>query len=167
MTGRESPVPRGTAYALSAGEGEAIWFAGALMIIKDKDAGRVPAPGFAFIDQRTPGNYAVPRHVHEREDEAWYVLEGDVTFFCGDEALSAGPGTYVFAPKGLPHAFRVGPAGARLLTLACPAGFADFVRAAGVPAPSLTLPPEAPLDAERLAEVARAYGIAITGPPPA
>jgi hypothetical protein len=122
---------------------------------------------FTFLDQRTPGDCAVPRHVHDREDEAWYILEGEVTFHCGTETLRAGPGSWVFAPKGVPHAFRVGPEGARLLTMACPASFADFVRAAGEPAPALTLPEQALLDVERLTELGRQYGIQILGPPPA
>lgn len=153
------------AYVLAEGEGEAFWFAGALMIVKA--GGEGSDGGFAFIDQRTPGDYAVPRHVHEREDEAWYVLQGEVTFFCGDEALTARPGAFVFAPRGIPHAFRTGPEGARLLTVACPSGFARFVRAAGEPAPALEPPPEGPLDVERLTEVAREHGIVIVGPPPA
>ncbi|WP_322818889.1 quercetin 2,3-dioxygenase [Tepidiforma sp.] len=152
------------AYVLAVEEGEAIWFAGALMVLKatgDRTGGR-----FAFMDQRTPGDYAVPRHVHGREDESWYILEGEVTFYCGDETFTAGPGAWVFAPKGIPHAFRVGPAGARLLTMAWPAGFADFVRAAGQPASALTLPEPAPLDIEQLTVLGRQHGIEIVGPPP-
>ena len=75
-------------------------------------------------------------------------------------------GAWVFAPKGVPHAFRVGEAGARMLTFSAPAGFADFVRAAGEPAAGLRLPPPGPLDVERLSAVAARYGIAIVGPPP-
>lgn len=152
------------AYALAAEEGEAIWFAGALMVFKaagDQTEGR-----FALLDQRVPGDYAVPRHVHHDEDEAWYMLDGEATFYCGDERFTAGTGTWVFLPKGVPHAFRIGPAGARLLTFVAPAGFAEFVRAAGEPAPTLTVPPPAPLDVERLAALATQYGIEILGPPP-
>ncbi len=153
------------AYMLGQDEGEPIWFAGALMLLKA--AGEQTDGRFALIDQRTPGEYAVPRHLHEREDEAWYVLEGEATFSCGDETFAAGPGAWVFAPSGVPHAFRVGPAGARLLTMSWPAGFADFVRAAGAPAPARSLPGPAPLEVERLTELGRQYGIDILGPPPA
>ncbi len=153
------------AYMLSQEEGDAVWFAGALMVLKA--AGEQTGGQFALLDQRAPGEYAVPRHVHEREDEAWYILEGEATFYCGDETFTAGPGAWVFAPKGIPHAFRVGPTGARLLTMAWPAGFADFVRAAGEPAPALAVPEPAPLEVERLTELGRQYGIEILGPPPA
>ena len=101
------------AYMMKADEGQAIWFAGALMLLKagsDQTDG-----GFAFLDQRVPGNYAAPRHVHHAEDEAWYVLEGNATFYCGDETFAAGPGSWVFLPRDIPHTFHVGPEGGRLL----------------------------------------------------
>lgn len=152
-------------YALAAEEGEAIWFAGALMVLKA--AGEQTDGRFALLDQRVPGDYAVPLHVHHDEDEAWYVLDGEATFYCGDERFTAGAGAWVFLPREVPHAFRVGPAGARLLTFSAPARFAEFVRAAGEPAPARSIPPPAPLDVERLAAVAAQYGIEILGPPPA
>jgi mannose-6-phosphate isomerase-like protein (cupin superfamily) len=154
----------GRAYKMDVDEGEAIWFAGALMILKaadDQTDGR-----FAFMDQRVPGDYAVPLHVHHCEDEAWYVLEGQLTFFCGDECFSAGPGAWVFLPKDVPHSFRVGAAGGRLLTFSAPADFASFVRAAGEPAPRLVTPPPQPPDMQKLAAIVAKYGIELIGPPP-
>ena len=157
------PVNR--AYVSAPDDGEALWFSGALMVVKA--TGEQTDGRFALLDQTTPGNYAVPRHVHHDEDEAWYVLEGEATFFCGDERFAAGPGSWVFLPRGVPHTFKVGPDGARLLTLTAPANFAEFVRAAGEPAKSRTVPPPTPPDVERLAEIAARYGIEIVGPPPA
>jgi mannose-6-phosphate isomerase-like protein (cupin superfamily) len=151
-------------YMMKADEGQAIWFAGALMILKA--AGERTEGRFAFLDQRVPGDYAVPKHVHHAEDEAWYVLEGDVTFYCGDETFFAGSGSWVFLPKDVPHSFRVGSAGGRLLTFSAPASFADFVKAAGEPAPRLVAPPPGPMDLERLMPIATKYGIELLGPPP-
>ncbi len=145
-------------------EGHALWFAGALMVVKA--AGELTEGRFALLDQRVGAGYATPLHVHHEEDEAWYVLEGDVTFYCGDACAHVGAGAWVFAPKGVAHAFRAGPAGAHLLTFSAPAAFADFVRAAGEPASGLHLPPPGPLDVERLSAVAARYRIAIVGPPP-
>ena len=153
------------AYVLGDGEGEAIWFAGALMQVK-ADAARTDGR-FALLDQRVPAGYAVPLHVHRHEDEAWYVLEGEATFHCGDRVFAAGPGGWVFLPRGVPHAFKVGPTGGRLLTFSAPAGFADFVAEAGEPAPVRAVPPPGPPDVERLVPVAARHGIEILGPPPA
>jgi mannose-6-phosphate isomerase-like protein (cupin superfamily) len=152
------------AYVLSDEEGEAIWFAGTLVVLKaagDQTEGRL-----AFMDQRLPGNYAAPRHVHRDDDEGWYVLEGEATFFCGERRFTATAGAWVFLPRGVQHTFRTGPDGARLLTLSAPAGFADFVRAAGEPAPARTIPPPAPVDVETLSAIAAHHGIEIVGPPP-
>ena len=152
------------AYVMKADEGQAFWFAGALMILKA--AGDQTNGNFAFLDQRVPGGYAVPQHIHHTEDEAWYVLEGNVTFYCGNETLAAEPGSWVFLPRDTIHAFKVGPDGGRLLTISAPAEFANFVKAAGQPAPKLVIPPPEPPDIDRLASVAAKYGIEIVGPPP-
>ena len=152
------------AYVMSADEGQAIWFAGALMLLKAD--GEQTEDRFAFMDQKVPGDYAVPCHIHHDEDEAWYILEGEATFYCGDETFIAGAGSWVFLPKEIPHAFKVGPEGGRLLTFTAPAGFASFVKAAGEPAPGLVLPPPGPMDNEGLARIAAQYGIEIIGPPP-
>jgi quercetin dioxygenase-like cupin family protein len=149
---------------LQQDEGRATWFAGALMLRK---AGGAETGGtFALLDQRVPPEYAPPRHVHHDEDEAWYILEGEATFWCGGQVLRANRGAWVFLPRNIPHTFQVGPHGARLLTFTTPAGFADFVDAAGEPAHRLDLAPVAPVDPERLATIAAKFGIEILGPPP-
>jgi mannose-6-phosphate isomerase-like protein (cupin superfamily) len=156
----QTTIPR--AYVLAPDEGQATWFAGALMLRK---AGASETEGrFALLDQRMPADYAVPRHVHHAEDEAWYILDGQVTFVCGAEQLEAGPGTWVFLPRQVPHTFRVGPDGARMLTFTAPGSFADFVEAAGQPARALVVPPALPLDPQHLASIAAGYGIDILGP---
>lgn len=164
MKGENAVQTTSRATVLAEDEGKAIWFANALMLVKassDTTEGR-----FAVIDQRVPGNYSVPRHVHHAEDEAWYVLEGEATFYCGEDAFTAAPHSWVFLPKNVPHTFKVGPAGARLLTITAPSGFVDFVEELGEPAPELAIPPQGPIDVGRMNEVAHKYEIEIVGPPP-
>ncbi|MGA7670993.1 MAG: cupin domain-containing protein [Nitrolancea sp.] len=152
------------AMVLAVDEGEAIWFANALMIVK---ADTETTNGhFAMIDQRVPGGYAVPRHVHHAEDEAWYLLEGEATFYCGDDRFTAGAGSWVFLPRDVPHTFKVGPDGARLLTMSAPSTFVDFVKECGEPARERAIPPQLPIDAERLTAIAAKYEVEIIGPPP-
>ncbi len=83
----------------------------------------------------------IPLHVHHKEDEAFYVLEGVMTFYVGEEAIEAGPGSFLFGPKGVPHTYTVDSGPARLLFLFSPAGFEGFVKEAGEPARSLSVPP--------------------------
>lgn len=151
------------AYALGADEGQAFWFMGALQVAKA--TGAQTGQAFAVFDQLVPAGYSPPRHVHRNEDEALYVLEGQATFTCGDQTFDGAPGAFVFLPRGVEHTFKVGHSTARMLTIAAPASFGEFVAAAGEPAPVLALPPPDSTDQERLAQMAVRHGIDITGPP--
>jgi len=152
-------------YTMADGEGKATWFAGALLV--RKAAGSATDHQFDLLDQTMPPGYVVPRHIHHTADEAWYLLDGDMNFYCGGEELPASRGSWVFAPREIPHTFKVGPRGARALTFTFPSGFAGFVEEFGEPAPTRIVPPPGPLDEGRLVELARKYHIEIVGPPPA
>jgi quercetin dioxygenase-like cupin family protein len=107
-----------------------------------------------------------PLHVHRREDEAFVVLEGEMTVFTPDGAQSVRAGEAAFAPKDVPHAYRVDSERARWLALSVPGGFASFVLAASDPADEDDLPPpDRPLDMARLVAAAEAHGIEILAPP--
>ncbi len=78
-----------------------------------------------------PGYPVPPPHVHEREDELTYVLEGTLEVQLGDETRVLGAGESVLKPRGIPHTFRVHEqSGARFLELLTPAGFEGYFRAA-------------------------------------
>jgi quercetin dioxygenase-like cupin family protein len=147
------------------GEGEASWFLGALATIKastESTAGRV-----AVIEHLAPRGHGSPLHVHSREDEWFYVIDGELTFWVGGEVSIAPAGSFVFGPKGIPHTFVVSSDEARFLLVAEPAGFECFTRALGEPAASLEIPPPAtePPDVDGLAQLAATFGIQIVGPP--
>jgi mannose-6-phosphate isomerase-like protein (cupin superfamily) len=81
-------------------------------------------PRFTFgIIDIAPGR-EVESHVHDGEDDAFYIVEGEMTFFSGGEETVAGPGTFVLAPAGVEHGFRNdGPEPLRFLNIHAPAGF--------------------------------------------
>ncbi len=147
-------------------EGEAIWFLGTLATIRasaDTTAGRV-----SVIEHLSPPGSGSPLHVHSREDEWFYVIEGELTFWVGGQVIEAPAGSFVYGPRGIPHTFLVSSdAPARFLLVAEPGGFDRFVRAIGQPAQSLTIPPppDAPPSLEPLVALAAEYGIEILGPP--
>lgn len=122
---------------------------------------------FTLAEQLLPRGSAPPVHRHTREDEAWVVLDGELTFVIEDEHYAAGAGTYVFGPRGRAHTFVVRSDSARLLTLISPGSTEDFFRATGHPARSMTLPPPSEPDMPALAEAMANYGIELVGPPPA
>lgn len=147
------------------GEGKHVWFLGGLMTVKA--SGAETGGTLAALENLLPAGFATPLHVHRDADEPYYVLEGDVTFYCEGEAYRAGPGSFLFLPRGVPHAFRVSEAGpARLLILTLPGGFEDFVAEAGARARKPELPPASPVDLSTLPETAARHGIDILGPPP-
>jgi len=69
------------------------------MKLVDADA----AGRFAIVESLAFRTTEPPLHIHRNEDEAWYILDGRMTFYVGDTALEAGPGSFVFAPSGTPH----------------------------------------------------------------
>jgi mannose-6-phosphate isomerase-like protein (cupin superfamily) len=67
-----------------------------------------------------------PLHVHDREDECFYVLDGELSVRCGDDAFNAAAGSFVFLPRGRPHRFWAAGPPARLLLIAVPGGIEDY-----------------------------------------
>jgi mannose-6-phosphate isomerase-like protein (cupin superfamily) len=119
---------------------------------------------FGLIEHPTlPPGFASPYHVHHREDESFYVLQGHVAFVCDGKWLTAGPGDFVFGPRNVPHGFKVmGTTPAQMLLLVTPGGFEQFTRDFGEPAGT----PPSPPDMAKLVAVASNYGVDILGPLP-
>ncbi|MGH2841826.1 MAG: quercetin 2,3-dioxygenase [Solirubrobacteraceae bacterium] len=144
------------AAAVPAGEGEAIWWFGALAEVK---ASAADTGGLLSIVEITePPGAEAPLHVHHREDEAFWILEGDVTIEVGDTIIECHAGDYAFGPRDIPHRFTVGDAGCRMLFILTPGGMEGLIRDMGEPAASRTLPPPAEPDMDRVRAVAEAYG---------
>jgi len=153
-------------YALNRDEGEALWFFGSRTWIKA--TGAQTGAAYGLIEQLMPPGNESPWHVHHREDEHFYVVDGELTFIVGEQRITATAGTYVFGPREIPHGFRVeGTTPARLLLEATPAGFDQFVLTLSEPARGSGFPPSGPPDMEKVMAVAAHYEIEILGPLPA
>src|SRR5438552_17548449 len=88
---------------LQAHEGEAIWFLGTLVTVK---AASESTGSWALVEIAAAG-HAPPLHAHHSEDEASYVLEGEMSIICGDRRFNAAAGAFVLIPRGVPHTFTV------------------------------------------------------------
>jgi quercetin dioxygenase-like cupin family protein len=139
-------------------EGEARWWFGGLAVIKATSADT--GGQMTIVEMTEPPGAEAPLHVHYREDEAFWILEGSATFEVGDMTIEAGAGDYLFGPRDIPHRYTVGESGCRMLFICTPAGFEDLVREMSEPAASRTLPPpsEEEPDMARVAAVAEAHG---------
>jgi mannose-6-phosphate isomerase-like protein (cupin superfamily) len=156
-------------FALGPGEGEALWGDGLLATIKAN--GEQTDGRSSLVEILAPDGYGSGLHVHHREDEGFWILEGELTFYVGDQTTKAQPGSFLFGPKDIPHAFTVDSGPARLLFILSPAGFEELVRDMGEPARALTLPPqpEAPpseAEMQQMAAIAAQHGVEFLGPPP-
>ena len=144
--------------AVRSDEGDARWWFGSLAVIKATAADT--GGQFTIVEITEPPGAEAPLHVHHREDEAFWILEGDVTLEVGGTTIEASAGDYAFGPRGIPHRYTVGDGGCRMLFICTPAGFETLVREMSEPAAARTLPPAtgSPPDLERVAAVAEANG---------
>lgn len=146
-----------------------VWYAGYLLTFLA--TGEETGGRFSLVEEvgRKGVSAEPPLHRQTREEECFYVVEGAMTFYVGDETIHAGAGSFVLLPRHVPHRFEIASDEVRLLNLCVPAGFEGFFRDLSVPAPSRTLPPppDGPPDIARLLEVAAKYGVDIVGHPPA
>lgn len=138
------------AFKLDADAGERLHFSGADFIVRA--SARSTEGAFSIIEELEPLD--TPLHVHEREDELFYVLEGEHEFRVGDERYVAGPGAVVFGPRRIPHAHRrLMPRTGRFLTMCSPPGFEGFFRELGLAERDGTIGPNV------YAEVSARYAI--------
>ena len=135
---------------------------------------------FLATGDNTHGKYAVweaivppgggpPPHVHSREEEGFYILEGEITLQAGDERIVATAGMFVNMPIGLPHSFKnESSKPAKMLIMVAPAGLENMFFEVGVPlaeGSTAALPPTQE-EIEKLLKIAPKYGIEILLPHP-
>jgi mannose-6-phosphate isomerase-like protein (cupin superfamily) len=114
-----------------------------------------------------PEGFGPPRHIHTREDEVFFVEDGEALFDVDGRILRAGPGMTVFMPRGVPHTFRVLSPVARMLGVMTPGGFEELFRNLGMPAGGRTLPPAGavPFDLPAVMAEQERLGTRVVGAP--
>lgn len=159
----EMPVRAGP-YSRRCGGAESYWAMGYLMtwLAEGKDTGGQ----FALVEVVARKGTEPPPHTHANEDEAYYLLEGEMTFRVGEQTIEAGPGDYVWLPRGVQHAPMVATPEIRTLIVITPAGLEEAFKRLSEPAGSATLPPppEEPPDIEQIVALFNAYGVEFAPP---
>jgi quercetin dioxygenase-like cupin family protein len=152
-------------------------------IVRTSEAGRTVAVvgdiyRFLATGDETDGKYAMweaivppgggpPPHVHSREEEGFFVLEGEITFQIGEDRIVAKAGTFANMPIGMPHSFRnESNSTAKMLITIAPAGLEQMFFEVSSPLPqgATTAPHPTQTDIEKLLEIAPTYGIEIRLP---
>lgn len=118
---------------------------------------------FSLFDNLTPPGAGIPPHVHTHEDEAFWLLEGELRFMVDGETVDLGPGGFVMVPRGVAHGFEnVGTETARMLIQTTPGGFDQFFSEVGEPIVEGEEP--GPPDVERVIAISAQYGIEFLPP---
>lgn len=156
------------AHTSHPGQDRAAWYAGwrVEFVATGEDTGGQYS--LTYVHGRRDHSEMPPLHVHAREEESFYVIEGTVTCEVGDQTIEIGAGGFITLPRDVPHRYEITSGEARLLNLCVPAGFEGFYRALSEPArePGLPPAPQGPRDIPRIVQVASEYGIEIVAPPP-
>lgn len=154
--------------ARAAGEGPATWAMGSLferLVAGSETDGRLAV---SLVTQ--PPGIATPLHVHSREAEAFVVLDGQLTYRAGEDLHRLTEGSFIYLPRGVPHAFRItGDRPARILAIVVPGHLLELYDEVGMPASDRRLPGTdgVPLDVEigRWNEIGPRFGLSVVGPP--
>ena len=142
----------------TAEDARLLWVLGELLEVRVTAAQSGGAYG-VIVDRGSPG-FGPPPHIHQREDEGFYVVEGDYEFELDGELLRASRGDFLHAPRGRRHSYRnVGKAPGQLLTFYAPGGLEGLFLEVGEPVSDPTQRPQGPPDPSRLLELAPNYGL--------
>jgi quercetin dioxygenase-like cupin family protein len=157
-----------TLQATTLDDAPAYWFLNTLHILVAKSQSTGGAYSLIHLTA-TPG-FATPYHLHHMEDEAFYVLDGEFTFFSDGKKLVLGPGGYIFLPRGAPHGLRCSSEkDSRVLIHVIPGadvGFVGMMLEMAVPARERVLREPAPPDLQTLKTLCEKNKIDILGPLP-
>ncbi len=135
MDGMAKPKP----FAVSDRDAPAYWLADDLWVVLA--TGEQTGGRYSVVEQWMPEGSGPPPHVHAFEDEAFFVMEGEMTLEVGGEPLVAGPGSLASVPRNTVHSFKVTKGPAHVLNYYTPAGFEQAIMGCARPAESRTLPP--------------------------
>jgi mannose-6-phosphate isomerase-like protein (cupin superfamily) len=169
MQFEEQPLP--TAFARAVHLDSTFAYMGSLMTFLAK--GSETSGRFALMQYHTKRGNEPPPHVHEREHELYFVLEGTMRFYCEDKILDIGPGDVVFLPQGKAHAFNCTSNAVRTLIFVQATGkdaigLDSYFLAMGEPATSMVLPESAVTyaidDPQHAIRVGASTGIRILSP---
>ncbi|MEE1788802.1 quercetin 2,3-dioxygenase [Streptomyces sp. SP17BM10] len=154
----DHPPALGKVLHVPAGQGPSVWLNGDVYTVKVDTA--QSGGTITLLEASVPPGGGPPAHDHRNEDEAFYLLEGELEFFADGQTYDVRAGDFVFVPKGTVHRFRnKGLHAAKQLLIFTPSGFEEFFLQAGVDArPGEPIPVFDPADNPRAKAIAESLG---------
>jgi mannose-6-phosphate isomerase-like protein (cupin superfamily) len=150
---------------MSPGEGRSFSVVGDIYTFKA--VGEDTNGTYALFEFYIPPQNGSPPHIHHREDETFYILEGELTFQIEDRKVVVPPGSFLHAPKGVPHSFsNEGTVPVKTITSVVPAGLEKFFEEVGYPVIDKDTPVPVTPDEQiaKMLEIAPKYGMEILPP---
>ena len=141
---------------------DAFWWQGGLYLVKARAADTGGTLG--LVEASLYQGFGPPLHVHRREDEAFYVIEGEIRFRRAEEEFLAGPGSWVWGPRDIAHTFKVESEHARGLILVTPGGFERIFEVGGLPVSESPEPPVQQYDPEHAVAISKQFDFEVIGP---
>ncbi len=139
------------------------WYIGHLMsiLISGKDTNGA----FSLIHGYEIRGLEPPPHVHTKEDESFYILDGEINYTVDNELFKAKRGDWIFLPRNVQHSFQVQSDQAEVIIHLSPGGFEEYFREMSEPAKALIIPPrpQGPPDVKKIIETASRYGVRFPG----
>lgn len=155
----EDPVLKGGPLLTRPVLSNSYWYIGHLMsvIISSKDTGG----SFSLIHGFEIQGLEPPPHTHTKEDESFYLLDGEVEYRVGSEVFLAQKGDWVFLPRNIQHSFRVITEKAEVLIHFSPGGFEEYFIQMSDPAREMVIPPkpQGPPDLQKIIETSSRFGV--------
>lgn len=139
------------------------WYIGHLMsiLVSSEDTNG----SFSLIHGYEIKGLEPPPHVHTREDESFYILDGEINYTVDHEVFHARKGDWIFLPRNVQHSFQVQTDQAEVIIHLSPGGFEKYFMEMSEPAKALIIPPrpDGPPDVQRIIETAARYGVLFPG----
>lgn len=149
------PTPHFQPIVIASGDGYTFHMLGTTMRLIGTAAGT--GGRYTVIEQVTPAGWGPPRHIHSREDEIFYILEGTYELHVGDERRTVSSGASAILPRHVPHGFRnAASTPSRLLSIITPGGLEEYFLAVAKCSP--------PPNPAHLVELARSFGLTLLPP---
>jgi len=150
------------AASTGGGPPNALWMLNSLLV--ERATATDTGGAFTLHEQWITAAGNPPPHVHADQDEAFFVLEGQIEVTVGGDSSVVPAGGFAFGPRGVPHTYAVPEGTAHLLVIATPGGIEDFFRELGEPAGAFELPEPTAPDPQVVTSIAARHGITILPP---
>lgn len=149
---------------LSESESVSVWAMGVRVTLKLQ--AQKPGSGYAIFEDFILPGVDTPFHIHTREEEFWYMLEGELTWYVGDQVFNAKKGDFFNTPRGVRHRFQnSSKQPARMLLGYSPGGFEKWFLDVGEPVvPDAPPPPVTPEKIQKAIKAAEGYGVKFVKP---